>query len=52
VAVEEGLGALGRVGLDEAGVRVRQVSRQKKGIFCRSPPITATATATLAPLNV
>src|SRR5664280_1806751 len=42
MAIEEGLGRLTRIGLHETGVRLRR-SMQKKWIFCRTPPITPTA---------
>ena len=43
VAVEEGLDPLGRVGLDEAGIRVRQVEAEEVDLLRDTPPITATA---------
>ena len=50
MAVEERLGGLARIGFYEARIGLRQSlprrrpgSMQKKWIFCRTPPITATA---------
>ena len=40
--VEKGLGALGRVGLDKAGIRLGQVKAEEVD-GRRTPPITATA---------
>ena len=42
MAVEEGLDPLGRVGLDEAGIRVRQVEAEEVDLLLDTP-ITATA---------
>jgi len=46
VAVEKGFRRLGRIGLDETGVRMRQVateeSQQKTCSFIRTPPMTPT----------
>ncbi len=43
MAVQEGPGGLGRVGLDEAAVAVGQVDDEAVGAFRSTPPMTTRA---------